>query len=375
MSMTTKAKTTLLAGGSVTAVLILLLLIFNIGIHHQIDDRARQAIESSLSDDWSASASYYAEWIYLPENEDELDPMYLSKTDKVVIDWCEKHTVGSEIQQCRIGNGRYFLKMVKDQDDVIGNYTYIAYVNIAGELQTVRRMNLLFLLAALITGFAGSLIGYRIGSRLEENEASQKMFFENASHELKTPLTVIRGYAEGLEKNIIPDQVQTGQVIQAQVDKMSSLVENILLLARIEAEVQPLHKEILRMDAFVEDCLLPLEEIIAAKEISVKLNLSPASVSADPDQMDCAITNLLMNAVRYSHGEIRVLCDERHLVIWNSSDPIPAEDVTYLFDRFHTGSKGSTGIGLALAKEIIERHEFQIRAGNENGGFAIEIDF
>lgn len=375
MSMTTKAKTTLLAGGSVTAVLILLLLIFNIGIHHQIDDRARQAIESSLSDDWSASASYYAEWIYLPENEDELDPMYLSKTDKVVIDWCEKHTVGSEIQQCRIGKGYYYLKMVREHDKEIGEYSLIAYVNVARELQTIRHMNLLFLLAALITGLVGSLIGYQMGRKLEENAAAQKMFFENASHELKTPLTVIRGYAEGLEKNIITDQGLAGQVIQTQVDKMSDLVEDILLLARIEAGVQPLHKEILRMDAFVEDCLLPLEEIIAAKKIAVELNLSPASVRADPEQLDCAITNLLMNAARYSHGEIRVLSDERHLVIWNSSDLIPEEDVAHLFDRFHTGSEGNTGIGLALTKEIIEKHGFQIRAGNENGGFAVEIDF
>ena len=103
-----KVKIALLIGGSVTAVLLLLLLIFNIGIHHQIDDRARQAIEASLSDSLSQDTSYLAEWIYLPEEEnDVLDPMYLSKTDQMIIDWCEDHKTVDGIQCREIGNGQY----------------------------------------------------------------------------------------------------------------------------------------------------------------------------------------------------------------------------------------------------------------------------
>jgi len=371
-----KVKIALLIGGSVTAVLLLLLLIFNIGIHHQIDDRARQAIEASLSDSLSQDTSYLAEWIYLPEEEnDVLDPMYLSKTDQMIIDWCEDHKTVDGIQCREIGNGQYYLKKVSFQDDEFGNYSYIAYVNVAGELQTIRHMNLLFLLAALVTGLIGSLLGYRVGTRLEENEAAQKMFFENASHELKTPLTVIQGYAEGIEKGVIKDYKETGKAIIAQVKKMSNLVENILLLAKIEAQPQPLQKESLRIDEFLVDCLMPLEEIIAAKEINLKLDLAPACILADPERLDCAVTNLLTNAIRYTRGNISIRCDAQHLLLWNDCDPVPQGDIDHLFDRFHTGSKGSTGIGLALAKEIVLQHGFQIRARNEHEGLTIEIKY
>ena len=371
-----KVKIALLIGGSVTAVLLLLLLIFNIGIHHQIDDRARQAIEASLSDSLSQDTSYLAEWIYLPEEEnDVLDPMYLSKTDQMIIDWCEDHKTVDGIQCREIGNGQYYLKKVSFQDDEFGNYSYIAYVNVAGELQTIRHMNLLFLLAALVTGLIGSLLGYRVGTRLEENEAAQKMFFENASHELKTPLTVIQGYAEGIEKGVIKDHKETGEAITAQVKKMSNLVENILLLSKLESQDQPLRKESLRIDEFLVDCLMPLEEIIAAKEINLKLDLAPACILADPERLDCAVTNLLTNAIRYTRGNISIRCDAQHLLLWNDCDPVPQGDIDHLFDRFHTGSKGSTGIGLALAKEIVLQHGFQIRARNEHEGLTIEIKY
>lgn len=371
-----KVKIALLIGGSVTAVLLLLLLIFNIGIHHQIDDRARQAIEASLSDSLSQDTSYLAEWIYLPEEEnDVLDPMYLSKTDQMIIDWCEDHKTVDGIQCREIGNGQYYLKKVSFQDDEFGNYSYIAYVNVAGELQTIRHMNLLFLLAALVTGLIGSLLGYRVGTRLEENEAAQKMFFENASHELKTPLTVIQGYAEGIEKGVIKDHKETGEAITAQVKKMSNLVENILLLSKLESQDQPLRKESLRIDEFLVDCLMPLEEIIAAKEINLKLDLAPACILADPERLDCAVTNLLTNAIRYTRGNISIHCDAQHLLIWNDCDPVPQGDIDHLFDRFHTGSKGSTGIGLALAKEIVLQHGFQIQARNEHEGLTIEIKY
>ena len=371
-----KVKIALLIGGSVTAVLLLLLLIFNIGIHHQIDDRARQAIEASLSDSLSQDTSYLAEWIYLPEEEnDVLDPMYLSKTDQMIIDWCEDHKTVDGIQCREIGNGQYYLKKVSFQDDEFGNYSYIAYVNVAGELQTIRHMNLLFLLAALVTGLIGSLLGYRVGTRLEENEAAQKMFFENASHELKTPLTVIQGYAEGIEKGVIKDHKETGEAITAQVKKMSNLVENILLLSKLESQDQPLRKESLRIDEFLVDCLMPLEEIIAAKEINLKLDLAPACILADPERLDCAVTNLLTNAIRYTRGNISIHCYAQHLLIWNDCDSVPQGDIDHLFDRFHTGSKGSTGIGLALAKEIVLQHGFQIQARNEHEGLTIEIKY
>lgn len=89
--------------------------------------------------------------------------------------------------------------------------------------------------AAVIISIFGSLLGLIFGKKIEESQLSQKLFFENTSHELKTPLTSIRGYAEGMERGVITDYQKTGSVIISQTEKMSRLIDDILLMAKLES--------------------------------------------------------------------------------------------------------------------------------------------
>lgn len=88
-----------------------------------------------------------------------------------------------------------------------------------------------------------------------------------------------------------------------------------------------------------------------------------------------ALGNLIGNAIKYASGRIRISCDDKELKIWNDCEPLSREDLTHMFDRFYTGKKGSTGIGLALAKEIVELHGWSISADNMDDGLQVTIKY
>ena len=98
-------------------------------------------------------------------------------------------------------------------EELDAGFTIIAYVDVTSELATIKKMSIFFLIAAVIIGLIGSIEGYMIGRRLERSRLAEKQFFENTSHELKTPLTSIRGYAEGIERGVITDYKKTGQKV------------------------------------------------------------------------------------------------------------------------------------------------------------------
>ena len=86
-----------------------------------------------------------------------------------------------------------------------------------------------------------------------------------------------------------------------------------------------------------------------------------------------SISNIISNALRYARTRIDISCRNRVLYIWNDGHTLSAEDKEKMFDRFYMGSGGSTGIGLSLAKEIIESHGFSIKAENYNEGVGFTI--
>lgn len=268
-------------------------------------------------------------------------------------------------------NYDYYNSYYKPNPDKEG-YMLI-YVDITGEPEIIHKTTIFMMIAAAVTGIFASLEGYFIGRRLEQSQLAQKQFFENTSHELKTPLTSIRGYAEGIERGVITDYTKTGRVISAQTEKMSRLIEEILFTAKLESGSLKLEKESIDMDEFMENCLMPFEGVIMNKGIQVSFNLSSGKVSADPDRLDHAVSNLITNALKYAKTTIGVFFDGKILRIFNDCDEIPADDLKHIFDRFHTGKNGNTGIGLAIAKELIELHGWKINAIYENGYIAFTI--
>lgn len=309
--------------------------------------------------------------LILPDKKGSLNlERFLTEKEKQIYDWCKEHTV-NELKREKILEKVYYI-----QGTELDYGTAVAYVDVTGEYEMIRRVNVIFLIAAILIGLLGGLAGYLMGRKLEQTQLVQKQFFENTSHELKTPLTAIRGYAEGIETGVITDYQKTGRVINAQVEQMNTMVEGILSIAKIESGALPIKKEEVSVADFIQDCLMPLEGVVRNRGLAVELQLGVGTVSADPDQLEHAVTNLLTNAIKYSAGRIRITSSAEELMIWNDLPkdfPLSEKDLAHLFDRFYTGPNGNTGIGLALAKEIIELHGWKVSAELLGEGLAFRI--
>lgn len=409
----------LLVGGSVLLLLLIFMGAFNLIMNHRIETNADESMRLSLMPDTVHSGGSF---LYLPEiiavideSDDISGPAQLySQKDKTIIEWCRDKQAGITHQAAIDGNSYYILfaddEMLKsknaDQDkedssdgfyvsgvtietDEDGNiyesYAFsesmntdgisklICYVDITGELEVIRKINIVFLIAAFVIGALGSTMGYFIGRKLEQNQLAQKQFFENTSHELKTPLTSIHGYAEGIEKGIITDYPRTGRIIAVQTEKMSRLVEEILCMAKIESGSVKLERETVSMPDFLQDCLMPFEGTVLSRGLQVQLDLQPMTVSADPDKLEHAVSNLLTNALRYAQTHIQISCGKGIILIENDCMEISDDTLSHLFERFYTGSDGNTGIGLSLAKELIELHNWHITARRAENGICFEI--
>lgn len=385
----TRIKIAFLVGGTVMVTLLILLAVFNVGIRRQMEREAITAIGQALDyyegyaageplyggyDGEERESLYAVEEIYIarPEEWDESYEMYYSWKQLQIMEWCAENDAG-EARRAKIGSGVYFLQEAEYYEEGVGAERLIVYVDATGEYDAVHRINIVFFLAAVWIGIFGSIIGYALGKRLEENESAQKQFFENTSHELKTPLTAIKGYAEGIEKGIITDYKKTGRVIAAQADHMSRLVEEILCMAKIESGAMPIHKEAVSMDEFIQDCLMPFEGAVINRGLHVELSIEDQQVQIDSDQFGHAVSNLISNAIKYAGGRIAISFQNDTLSIWNDTEEIGEEDLKHIFDRFYTGKNGNTGIGLALAKDIIQLHGFFVSVEKEKGGICFLV--
>ena len=250
----------------------------------------------------------------------------------------------------------------------------VAYIDVSGEPEMIAQTNLFLLAAAVIISIFGSLLGLIFGKKIEESQLSQKLFFENTSHELKTPLTSIRGYAEGMERGVITDYQKTGSVIISQTEKMSRLIDDILLMAKLESGSAPLEYTDVEVSEFVQNCLMPLEGAVENRCLAVELRLAGGTIRADENRLDQAFSNLLVNAIRYAKSRIVIVYDGRILSVSNDCDDVEKIDTDHIFERFYTGQNGSTGVGLALAKDIIELHKWKIRADKHNDYICVQID-
>ena len=112
-------------------------------------------------------------------------------------------------------------------------------MDVTGEPELVKEISFGVLLDAFVIAALGAAIGYFLGKKLEQNDKAQKTFFENTSHELKTPLMAICGYAEEIEMGVITDYSQAGRMIVSQTERMSKLIEDILYLSKMESGTEP----------------------------------------------------------------------------------------------------------------------------------------
>jgi two-component system, OmpR family, phosphate regulon sensor histidine kinase PhoR len=218
-------------------------------------------------------------------------------------------------------------------------------------------------------------------TEIRRAEKMRKDFIANVSHEFKTPLTSIRGYAETLLTSAPSDPNLSREfleVIERNAALLQALVDDLLILARLESEA-PIERQPLNVRSLVEQQIQSRRHLLQEKDIRVELQCPPVEILADRSRLTRAISNLLDNAIHYNRtgGQIRISArDKNHgfaLEISDTGVGIRQEDQGRIFERFYRVEKsrsresGGTGLGLAIAKHAIESQGGAISVSSKLG--------
>ena len=221
----------------------------------------------------------------------------------------------------------------------------------------------------------------------------RKDFLSNVSHELKTPIALIQGYAEGLLDGINDDDKESRQfyceVIIDEASKMNKMVKKLLTLNQIEFGNNQVTMERFDLHELIRGVLQSVEILAKQDEIQIVYNNNePIYVWADEYQIEEVVTNYLSNAIHHASGEKRIeLTVEKkqdlvHVCVFNTGDKIPEEELDkvwikfYKVDKARTREYGGSGIGLSIVKAIMDAHHMECGVQNRENGveFWFELD-
>ena len=218
---------------------------------------------------------------------------------------------------------------------------------------------------------------------LKKMENMSNQFTSVISHEFKTPLTAIKGYATMLEnlqdcENVEKERAEYLQKIQIAVDRLSNLSTNILNISKIE-NTRLISKEKFSLDELVRDCVLMLEDKWLKKEINFDINLEECFINSNAELCQSVITNLLTNAIKFvsSSGEIKInlkKVETLNSVILEVEDDgvgIEEKNLANIFNLFYQVDQShnceGNGLGLALVKNIVEKLDGWIKVESRFG--------
>jgi signal transduction histidine kinase len=223
---------------------------------------------------------------------------------------------------------------------------------------------------------------HQLAQELDRYSRTQKQFFQNGSHELKTPLMSIQGYAEGIRDGIFTgDAVERGlNVIISESERLKKIVTEMTLLAKLESEEGIYHKEAIKTGDILEQSIERIRPLCTKQGITIKMNSQlpnheEVEFVADQEKVLQAFINILSNAIRYAKQKIEISTRlEDGWVVFDIRDDgkgVPEELLPQLFQRFVKGKEGGTGLGLAISRAIIERSGGQIKVKNSSLGGAV----
>jgi heavy metal sensor kinase len=205
--------------------------------------------------------------------------------------------------------------------------------------------------------------------RLENLFNTQKRFLADVGHELRTPLTVIKGNVDLMRRMNCSDDESLGS-IESEVDRLTRLVGDLLLLAQAESGKLPLAMQTVELDTILLEVLQQMK-VLARDRLSLKLaDIDQVIVCGDQDRLKQVLVNLISNAIKYTPngGEVIVGLGKTEsqacLTVSDNGSGIPVEDMPHIFERFYRGEKSRTrskdgkgyGLGLSIAYWIVRNH-------------------
>ena len=307
------------------------------------------------------------------------DSEHLSKSEYQLREYCRKENpAADEFHTLKTGGSRFVFRISQvEADEYEDAYSYILYVGVGAVMQYSAYLNAVFFAVLAVLSVLVCLFGWKLGGYVERAHESQKWFFQNVSHELKTPMMAVQGCAEGIHTGVL-DPVGASGIILEETEQMSELVEELLALSRLESGQANAEFHLTDVRELLYDCLRSTEQLAEQKNlhISLRFDETPVLVNCDEVQLRRAFTNIITNALRYAKEEIQIECkaDRGKAVvrIRDDGEGIEPKLLPHIFDRFFSTRKGGAGIGLSLAKEIVTLHKGTISASND-GGAVFEI--
>lgn len=241
--------------------------------------------------------------------------------------------------------------------------------------------------------FGGVLLVLQDVSAIRRLERMRSEFVANVSHELKTPIAAVKGFAETLLGGAVKDEETARsflQIIYDESDRLNRLIGDILELSKIESRRVPLMFSPVELESFVAKTVTLLEAEAARKGIGLSMTVEPGLyVEADEDRLRQIIMNLLSNGINYTPegGRVSVSAeaageDHIRIRISDSGIGIPKKDLPRIFERFYrvdkarSRSSGGTGLGLSIVKHLVELHKGTIAVTSTVGvgtTFTIEL--
>lgn len=225
--------------------------------------------------------------------------------------------------------------------------------------------------------------------RKEAIDEMRKDFIANVSHELKTPIALIQGYAEGLNEGLCEDEESRKyytEVILDESEKMNKMVKQLLTLSSLESGNSILHKENFNLTSLIESVLGSISILIGEKNVNIEFDSDKEIfLNADEFKIEEVVTNYISNSIHHvrDSGEIKInVSDDGENItfsVYNTGNPIPEKDLNNIWEKFfkvdkaHSRAYGGSGIGLSIVKAIVEAHNGTVAVRNILGG--VEFSF
>lgn len=221
----------------------------------------------------------------------------------------------------------------------------------------------------------------------------RKQFISDVSHELKTPIALIQGYAEGLIENVSTDEESRrfyAEVILDETNKMDRLVKQLLELMKLEYGKKEFNNEKFDINELINEVIRKCEVMLQKNNIQVEFeSKKPIYVWADEFYIEQVVTNYFTNAIKHTEEignnkkikiTVKQLNDKMRITVFNTGKTIPEEDLTRIWGRFYKVNSsrnrqdGGTGIGLALVKAIMNNYQNEYGVNNKKDGVEFYFD-
>jgi two-component system sensor histidine kinase BaeS len=213
---------------------------------------------------------------------------------------------------------------------------------------------------------------------LEIQQELRKRLTSNIAHELRTPLTSIQGEIEGMIDGLIPVDKDRLLSLHEETKRLKNIIEGIEELSRAEASIVDLKKQQIYLKPFLTGIKERFEKVFMDKGVKLELECDESlAINANPDKFSQIVINLLSNSLKSTDqgGSVKVKAGRKEseifLKVIDTGHGIKKEDLPFIFERFYKASEGGLGLGLTIAKELVEAHGGRIEVQSEHGYGAI----